>query len=482
MSRVLSFRAARYHPFVRTLFATSLALGALVLFACSADYGSDEPAGPESDGGASGEGGGAGKEDGSGGGAEGSVTPGKPITVTGKIIGYGVGMANVPVVVGGKVAVNTSTLGTFTVPDVQPPYDVVFALKTVDAQPRVTVYQGLTRPDPTLVALGTNGELRPNPIAATSLTGTVEGASGPGWARAPFVSFGAPNRAYGVAQAEKETGAFTMQGTDGPLWYGANAVTGSLHASLVLGTAPSVTAFYGRLDNVTVTSNTKIVDQIVKLEPVSVGTFRAKITAPSSFDDATKTVVNMGTRYEETAGYFVRAANPGAFPLDVNLSVPLVSGSSFQANVGYTVGADGEASYARAVTNAAESAQVTLALAEPPVQTEPSDGATDVARGAAFTFGAFPNGVHRFTLVAANQPTVTVVTAATTVTLPDLAPFAVALPSGVEYTWRVAGYRPLASLDVDELAAFLSTIDGNLPYVDQCEIAISPARKVTFAP
>jgi hypothetical protein len=77
---------------------------------------------------------------------------------------------------------------------------------------------------------------------------------------------------------------------------------------------------------------------------------------------------------------------------------------------------------------------------------------------------------------------VTIVTAATSVTLPDLTPFAITLPGNVEYSWRVAGFRPIPSIDADGLAILLAAIDGNLPNVDQCEIAISPARRVILPP
>jgi hypothetical protein len=463
---------------VRTLLATSLAAGAVVMFACGGDYGSDDSA-PSTDGGASSSSSGS-NGDGGPGNTEGGVTPGKPITVTGKIVSYGVGLANIPVVVAGKTPVNTSTLGTFTVPDVQPPYDVAFALKTTDAQPRVTIYQGLTRADPTLIALGTNGELRPNPIAATSLTGKVSGANGPGWARAPIVSFSAPNRAYGFATVDQATGNYTMQGNDGPMWYGANAVTGSLHASLVLDNG-AATAFYAKLDNVTVTGGMAASDKNITLASVPVGVVGVKITAPARYTDASKTVVNMGIRYAEGAGYFVKSANQ-AFPIDIKRSVPFVAGGSYQASVGYALGGDAEASFARATADAGMTGLLSLAVPDPPTPTAPDDGAHVVGASTAFTFSAFPGGIHRFTISAANQPSVTVVTTGTSVMLPDLTPFAVTLPGNVEYTWRVAGFRPIPSIDADALAILLAAIDGNLPNVDQCEIGISAARKVTLAP
>jgi hypothetical protein len=463
---------------VRTLLASSLAVGAVVMFACGGDYGSDDPA-ANPDGGASSSSGGSNGDGGPGGTTDGGGTPGKPITVTGKIVSFGVGLANVPVVVGGKTPVNTSTLGTFTVPDVQPPYDVEFALKTSDSQPRVTIYQGLTRPDPTLVALGTNGELRPNPTTATSLSGTVSGANGPGWARVPIVSFSAPNRAYGFAAVDQSSGKYTMQGNDGPMWYGANAVTGSLSASLVLDNAMPVTAYYGRVDGVTVTGGMATSDKNIALAQVQTAVVQAKITAPQRYTDASKTVVNMGIRYPEGAGYFVKSTNQ-AFPLDLKRPVPFVNGGSFQASVGYALGGDAEASFARATALATMSGELSLALADPPAQTAPDDGAR--AASNTFTFSAFPGGIHRFTIAAANQPSVTIVTAATSVTLPDLTPFAITLPGNVEYSWRVAGFRPIPSIDADGLAILLAAIDGNLPNVDQCEIAISPARRVILPP
>jgi hypothetical protein len=265
------------------------------------------------------------------------------------------------------------------------------------------------------------------------------------------------------------------------MWYGANAVTGSLSASLVLDNAMPVTAFYGRLDGVTVTGGMAAADKNIALASVDVGVVEARITAPQRYTDASKTVVNMGIRYPEGAGYFVKSANQ-AFPLDLKRPVPFVSGGSFQASVGYALGGDAEASFARATAQATRIGQLAVALAEPPAQTAPDDGAHGVGASTAFTYRAFPGGIHRFTIGAANQPSVTIVTAATSVTLPDLTPFAVTLPGNVVYTWRVAGYGPIPSIDDDALAILLAATDGTLPNVDQCAIAISPARRVTLAP
>ncbi|MFO0740228.1 MAG: hypothetical protein U0270_30290 [Labilithrix sp.] len=462
--------------------AASLALGAFVLVACASDYGSDDPSAsdPGADGGASSSGNGKG-DGGSSGNGEGGVIPGKPITVSGKIVSYGVGMPNVPVVVGGKTAVNTSALGTFSVPDVTPPYDVSFALKTNDSQPRVTVYKGLTRPDPTLIALGATAELRPTPTQATSLSGTITGASGPGWARAPVVGFAGPNRATGSVVVDMATGAYTMKGTDGPLWFGATSITGTLHAGLVLDNASPVTAFYGKLPNVNVSGGATITDKTIALQSVPVGVINAKVTAPARYTDATKMILLAAIRYEESAGYFLRSTNL-PFPVDVKRFVPLVNGGVFQMVAGYQAGGDGESSFARAATEPAATAELSVALADPPQHTEPADGAKGVARSTPFTFTAFANGIHRFVFIANNQPSITIITASTSVTLPDLAPFAITIPSDVEYTWRVAGYRPITSMDADELAQFMSPPDGVLPNIERGEYALSAARKVTLAP
>lgn len=469
---------------MRTLVASSLALAAIVLFACGNDYSSDDPNnGNDLDGGGSSSGSsGSNKDGGSSSGEGGVVEPGKPMTVTGTIVSYGVGLPNVPVVVAGKPAVNTSTLGTFTVTDVTAPYDVAFAVKTNDSQPRVTVYQGLTRPDPTLVALGTNGELRPNGTTVPTLTGKVSGANGPNWGRTPIVSFGGPNRGAGFASVDVATGNYTMSGTDVPTWYGATSITGSLHASLVLDNAAPVTAWYAKIDNVALTGGTAATDKNITLASVPVGQLEATITAPQKYNDPTKAVVNMGIRYTAGAGYFVKSSNTGQFPLTVKRPVPLVNGGSYQVSCGYAAGGDAEASFARATTAATESGKVMMALADPPAQMAPDAGATGVAHTASFTFAKFPNGIQRFALGGNNQPSVTIVTAATSITIPDLTPFAITIPSGVELAWRVAGFSPVASMDANELPVLMAATDGSLPNADQAQVAISPARKVTFAP
>src|SRR5262245_46046943 len=71
---------------------------------------------------------------------------------SGEDVVLGRALAASPRRVGGK-STTTSTLGTFAVKGVSVPYDAAIASNATTA----TVYLGLTRTDPTLVAFGTYG-------------------------------------------------------------------------------------------------------------------------------------------------------------------------------------------------------------------------------------------------------------------------------------------------------------------------------------
>lgn len=83
-----------------------------------------------------------------GGGGGGPVT----ITVAGKVVGTNnLPVNGVPVVISGRPSVITAADGTFSVAGVTAPYDATVVNATTK---RSIVYKGLTRPDPTLLLVG----------------------------------------------------------------------------------------------------------------------------------------------------------------------------------------------------------------------------------------------------------------------------------------------------------------------------------------
>jgi hypothetical protein len=152
-----------------------------------------------------------------GGGGAGGV-----VTVTGKVVGQnGQPVAGVPVVVTGKASTNSDAGGNFSIANVTTPYDI----SVVDAVNKAAIlYKGLTRTDPTLLALGSTG--------GTSHTGSISGkisggtfTPNQGANDVTNVVFASPEVTHEVSTAVSGTfGPFTLN------WFGPTATTGTLYA------------------------------------------------------------------------------------------------------------------------------------------------------------------------------------------------------------------------------------------------------------
>jgi hypothetical protein len=93
---------------------------------------------------------------------------------------------------------------------------------------------------------------------------------------------------------------------------------------------------------------------------------------------------------------------------------------------------------------------VSLALEAAPTLAEPMAG-TIVDDTTLFSWSAFAGGVHRFELrpryATAATPDISVYTAATETTFPDLAPLGLSFPTNTGYVVTITGIGPAASLD-----------------------------------
>lgn len=414
--------------------------------------------------------------------AEASTDASTTITVTGKIISYGVPVANAAVIVAGKTPVTTSVLGTFTVPDVKPPYDVAFASSTT----RITVYQGLTRADVVLVAYGPNGVPLPTQHQTTDLTGQVGGGPGLPFTDAPIVTISGGSALSGLATANATTGNYAMSSVQPPTWFGpATTIVGRVHAMLMQGAVGSEKGYYGKATaDVSLTDGSLPGGQNVVLDEVGMAEMTIDGDGPLAYNDSPKLDLRPGIKVEEAGGgYFSPQPGGLTLPFSVKRKFVKVPGASLYAELLYNRFAkDTESSLVRASATAATTVTVTPVLAEPPRPSAPAAGTTNVNATTSFEFSKFTGGVHRVSFVSDGNPTVTVFTTATSVKLPDLAAFTLALPKGALYTWRVFGYGPLTSLDDPKLASIIDVPDTNLPPVADARIAASETRTFTTAP
>src|SRR5713101_4316648 len=140
---------------------------------------------------------------------------GGTITVNGSVQdSYFNPVSGAVVIVSGKTPVTSAANGSFTVSGVSTPYDITVVVGT---QKRAIVYQGLTRTDPVLFAIGIP---LPAPKSAT-ISGTVPGAP----SATTIVLFVSGVKSWS-ATANPTTGAYTISAT----WYDSNTVyAGQLH-------------------------------------------------------------------------------------------------------------------------------------------------------------------------------------------------------------------------------------------------------------
>lgn len=396
-------------------------------------------------------------------------------TVTGKVVAEGQPVPNIPIVVGGKPTM-TSAVGTFTMNDVKPPYDVAFAIGN---PANVTVYKGLTRPDPTLVAFGDSGPVAAKGRELQSVNGTVTGG-GPYPPNAVTVTVSGANRAKGIATANPQ-GYFVMEplAIAGPVsWVGPGTTNVGFHAHAVLGGI----GYYGKRDAVAVLDQGSAGSQQIAMNQVNRVDVMGNVSGPAAFTDANAVRSVAGVRFTADGGGYDFPLGAGALPRDGAVKVHEVAGALYFVEASYNrLRGDAEQSFARKSASTA-AAKLMVVLPDPARPTAPDDASKDVTNTTKFTVSAFQGGIQRVTFYATGQPTVTVVTKDTTLALPDLSSFSVSLPKNTLYTWRVFGYAPLTSLDDTKLAEILDAPDGALaPLVDVRVTAATP-RVFTTAP
>jgi hypothetical protein len=392
-----------------------------------------------------------------------------PLDVSGTVVAWGQPLSGVDVSINGKPPVATGSAGTFTVKGVKVPYDVAIATSGLN----VTVYRGLTRPDPTLVAFGRQGPPMPASRAAGIVSGTVSAPGRPPFANAPIVTVGGPDRPAGRANANATTGAFTMPS---PSWYGPTTIAVTMHASYVA----NGEGFYGRLTNWPLTDSSNEMGFTIPMAAVGVAELSVRVTGPAAFSGSDKVESGFGIRFDDGGGYEQLLDE---LPISVVALAPRATGATVYALGWYNrLAEDAEWSGARRAAPVAPKVTLLAELPLPPRPSSPADGAT-VTPSTPFELSAFTGGVHRVVFYENGGPmTVTVFTRAASMTLPDTSSLGVAIPKGTPYRWRTFGYAPLASLDDPALAEALDVPDGSLPPRAASAMAAGAPRTFTIAP
>jgi hypothetical protein len=375
-----------------------------------------------------------------------------PITVTGTaVFQNGLPAANASVVIGGQ-ATTTDTGGHFTIPNVAAPYDLTVVTTVPDYRPSGDVpvgtsvmYQGLTRTNPIITILLFSPQTYPN---NGKVTGMISGGDPPGADEdQDCVSFASPETTAEGGSAFPDPYAVFAG------WSGPASTTGILHALRYAEYSAVASEYKGSatVNGVTVTDGGNTIQDIT-LTPVTAEHISGTIAAADPFQ-FTGTVVYL----DFDDGARIRIA------FDVSSVSSLVTQVSFDYLTPSGLGTISlmAGSYNASTTHPGQSwtylfglapnaTGVSLRFQAAPQLLSPADGGAAITTLSDFTWTAFAGGISYIRVIpqGSSTPTVAIVTAATTTTIPDLSVFGVGLASGgATYTWYVEGLAPYADMD-----------------------------------
>lgn len=365
-----------------------------------------------------------------------------PITVSGRVVTVldiplpGVQVGLLP----DRVTI-TDDEGRFEFADVQPPYDIITI--TRDTSTIAVLYEGLTRPDPSL------WHQRIPEIPEADVTVTVDGGlfdeSGPPSfnTRVSFVP--GPNES---ARVLLDTGVNTEESGAAALqirWAGDSTITGRLVALQWESDAngrPTTYTGFGFSPVITISAGDMLTDVSVSLDqPISDKSIEFDATTPSGFGSP-------------TSGFFATFQGRGGLNLinsvttPVTLIAPASDSLATHALTNASEAASGDANILQIDTNIDANTTVDIALDPFRGMLNPQNNASGIDTGYQFTWEADADDVTVTVFEAQSSgPFLLVITDDPQFTLPDLRPFAFALPADTAYGWRTFNISPFDHVD-----------------------------------
>jgi hypothetical protein len=366
------------------------------------------------------------------------------ITVTGSVIAL-----NGTPVSGASVSIGTANTlsdanGNFTLANVIPPYQVV----AVSAKTGI-VYEGLSLTNPTIIF--------PNLSPALPNSGTVSGNV------TPATSIGAAGVVTDVGWGSPETSAyeysdrFTANPFSLPVnWAGPSSTTGNLHVlqwTTDTNDAPSAYTGYQAKTGVVIAASGTTTNQNMAMGAVTSSNLSGTTTLPTGY---TITLSFLGLGFSDGATLILGSTTAASFSwvtpnVGGTMSIGVLAQNTTAKSLSTTL-MSGLAPGASAVS------VVVPGAATPGL---PADGAAGITTANAFTWTGVPSGVHLlfFGPATAGDPTYYVFTTGDTVTIPDLTPQGLGLPSGgASYNWTILAVAPFASMDAFAVGNSLSPL------------------------
>ena len=369
-----------------------------------------------------------------------TVNPPPTITVAGTVRDLtrkGISGATVAI---GSQHTTTDGTGAFSIAGVTAPYDAA-VIVPVGSRNAAIVFKGLTRIDPTLLALPVVGTL---PSSGT-VSGSVSGGDPlPAASDVTAVSWGSPETT--------KTDSFATNPWSLSLTWAATpaATTGNVHALQWTPTTGIPTAYkgYGVKTGVAVANGGTTSSVAVAMSAPAASTIGGTVAVPAG---VTMTGKSLSVDFGDGATFNVGTESSAA----TSFNYPVPTGISSTSSVLAGGTAPGAITLTRVSGIAPGSTGTAVNLLAPATQSTPVNNATGVTNSTDFTWTQLTGGLH-FVLIssgAANAPIYYLITTGTTGRIPDLSALGVVLPGATAYGWLILGVAPWAS--VDEFA------DGN---------------------
>jgi len=393
-----------------------------------------------------------------------TVNPPANINVSGKVIDLRpVADASVVITYGGtNISTTTNASGVFSVSGITPPYDA-----TVVSGNRSITYKGLTRPDPTLVFLDPTLVFPWVVLDASnsaSLSGTVSGGAGfpqPANHRTR-VAFGSPEVMLYTTAINTDTGEYKMEVIR---WSGPTTTTGNIRAlqwQFDGNNLPTDYTGYGEL-NVTLSDGGTFANQNVTMSGVSEATISGSVALPAGYNLVSK---RMAVGFADRSFIDVLDEDLGA-STSFTYTTPNVPGATIQMQI-TARNAAGTSVLTAKPGLAVNATDVSIRLPAGSDLIQPPDAATGVNNSTTFSYTPFSGGVHIVVFDGpGTNPDYAVVTTAASTTIPDLTSLGLGLPKSTDYSWRVVGVAPFATVDAAAgpggwLAVFGGTAESSL--------------------
>jgi hypothetical protein len=418
---------------------------------------------------------------------------------------------------GGTTTIPVDANGDFTVTEVPATYSLAVLLSNQYAR-SATIYQGLTRANPTLTILQGQfgGPSTSGPTSATSVIGKITGGLGFNASSSASTVFtlALPTAVRSVPGYSLSVNPITGEYSTGATWKGTDTVTGTVHA-LQFSTdingkimafggygQQAVKLIPGSQGPVVVNPGDPLpqpsfVTQDVALTAVTAGSIKGTITWPIGLTTP---------KYEMNAIVLLNNPNTASLPLyrynsstpkisvaptGFDQPVPLIDGAKYMQILG--IGEDSGPTAASAPVYSTvfklvtPQASTNITVPDPISLTLPAADADKITASTSFSWSKYPGGIHIFSLnsiQAPGQTSIQVITASSSTTFPDLGLKEFEIPKGGKMAWTVSGAAPFSNVDTatDTAGLMIPTSSSAFSAIADLSYSTSTYRVFTTAP